>query len=445
MDNRRPDRTETIGGPQVVSGTNRQFQLIGLHSSKDLDMDEQSRRTFLLAAGSGAASPMLEGLSLAAGAGHDELDDFIEGERRALAIPGLAACIVKAGQVVWSRGYGWADIAKRVPMDPLVTVQNIGSISKTVVATAVMQLWEKGKFQLDDDVNLQLPIAVRSPFHPDAPITYRQLLIHRSGIADSHAYGSSYACGDPSLTLDAWIKAYFTPGARYYHKNDNFHPWKPGEQRDYSNIGFGLLGYLVERVSGVPFTQYTMTHIFEPLGMKQTGWRLSEIDRALHAVPYAQTADSDPPGEELESYRKFGLLAGEAVRDPVSGNHRPLCLYSFPNYPDGSLRTSVSQLARLLLSYIGDGSCGGARILAADTVRLMLTPQAATSPEQGLCWATDMRDGNRHWGHNGSDPGIRTTMSFRPSDGIGAIVFVNRAGVDLSKLNSRLFQEAARM
>ena len=360
MDDRPPDRTETIGGSDVVSGTSRQCQLISLHSSKDLDMDEQSRRTFLLAAGSGAASPLLEGLSLAAGVGGNELDDFIEGERRAGSIPGLAACIVKAGQVVWSRGYGWADIAKRVPMDPVLTVQNIGSISKTVVATAVMQLWEKGKFQLDDDVNEQLPFAVRSPSHPDTPITYRLLLTHRSGIADSLAYSSSYACGDPSLTLDSWINGYLTPGGHYYHKSDNFRPWKPGDKRDYSNLGFGLLGYLVERVSGIPFAQYTKTHIFVPLGMKRTGWHLSEIDRAQHAVPYAPVADGDNPDEELESYRKFGLLGGEPVRDPVSGTHRPLCLYSFPNYPDGSLRTSVSQLARLLLSYIGDGSCGDA-------------------------------------------------------------------------------------
>ena len=123
-------------------------------------------------------------------------------ERRAQRIPGLAACIVKSGRVAWSKGYGWANIAKRVPMDPDRTVQNIGSISKTVVATAVMQLWEKGKFQLDDDVNERLPFAVRSPSHPDTPITYRLLLTHRSGIADSLAYRSSYACGDPSLPLE---------------------------------------------------------------------------------------------------------------------------------------------------------------------------------------------------------------------------------------------------
>jgi CubicO group peptidase (beta-lactamase class C family) len=385
---------------------------------------------------------LLGGASLRTEVRKDGLDDFIEAERRALRIPGLAACIVKSGRVIWSKGYGWANIAKRVPMDPDLTVQNIGSISKTVVATAVMQLWEKGRFQLDDDVNERLPFAVRSPSHPETPITYRLLLTHRSGIADSFAYRSSYACGDPSLPLEAWLKAYFTPVGRYYEKAANFHPWKPGEKHDYSNVGFGLLGYLVERVSGESLPHYTRKNIFEPLGMKRTGWLLSEIDVAAHAVPYGPAADRDPPDEELETYRRFGLLAGEAERDPASGDHRPLCLYGFPNYPDGSLRTGVNELARFLLAYVNDGAYGGARVLAADTVRLMLTPQAATSPQQGLCWATELRDGRRHWGHNGGDPGIRTTMSFRPSDGVGAIVFVNRAGANLSKINGRLFQEA---
>jgi CubicO group peptidase (beta-lactamase class C family) len=405
---------------------------------------KHTRRAFL-ATGRRALPMLLGAASLRAGVRSDGLDDFIEGERRALRIPGLAACIVKAGRVVWSKGYGWANIGKRLPMDPDRTLQNIGSVSKTVVATAVMQLWEKGKFQLDDDVNERLPFAVRSPSHPETSVTYRLLLTHRSGIADSPAYASSYACGDPTLALESWLKAYFTPGGRYYDKQHNFHPWKPGEKHSYSNVGFGLLGYLVERISGESLPRYTKKNIFEPLGMKRTGWFLSEIDVDAHAVPYAPAAKGDTPDEEMEAYRKFGLLAGEAERDPSSGEHRPLCLYSFPNYPDGSLRTSVNQLARLLLAYANDGALGDARVLSADTVRLMLTPQAATSPQQGLCWATDLREGKRHWGHNGQDPGIRTLMSFRPSDGVGAIVFVNRAGADLSRINERLFEESTRI
>jgi CubicO group peptidase (beta-lactamase class C family) len=396
-----------------------------------------TRRAFLAAAGC-ASAPLFLG---AAAAPDDDLDDFIEAERHARRIPGLTACIVKSGKVAWSKGYGWANIAKRVPMDPDRTLQNIGSISKTVTATAVMQLWEKGKFQLDDDINERLPFPVRIPSHPDVPITYRLLLTHRSGIADSPAYGTSYACGDPKSSLEAWLKDYFTPSGRHHDPKANFHPWKPGSKDAYSNVGFGLLGYLVERISGVPFADYTRKNIFGPLGMDRTGWLLSEIDVAAHAIPYIPTTDA----AEVETARKYGLLAGDPERDPGSGDHQPLCLYSFPNYPDGSLRTSANQLARFLLAYANDGALGDARILAPDTIRLMLTPQAATSPGQGLCWATEHREGHRHWGHNGSDPGIETNMSFRPADGIGTILFANRADMDLSAIDRRLFAKAAQL
>ena len=93
---------------------------------------------------------------------------------------------------------------------------------------------------------------------------------------------------------------------------------------------------------------------------------------------------------------------------------------------------------------INQGVYGGARILEADTVRLMLTRQNATTPHQGLCWATEPHEGQPHWFHDGADPGIRTSMSFRPSDGVGVVVFINRTGVELKKLNNRLFRESAR-
>ena len=149
--------------------------------------------------------------------------------------------------------------------------------------------------------------------------------------------------------------------------------------------------------------------------------------------------------EDVEACKKFGLLGGDVEGDASKGSYQPLCLYSFPNYPDGALRTSVNELARFLIVYINQGVCGGVRILEADTVRLILTPQHATQASQGLCWVTSLREGQPYWLHNGSDPGIRTNMSFRPADGVGAIVFTNRSGIELNKFNDRLFQEADRV
>lgn len=108
---------------------------------------------------------------------------------------------------------------------------------------AVLQLFEHGKIELDDDVSQHLPF-------PDVPITVRQLLTHTAGIEDGDAYNASHACGDPAVSLADWIRAYLQPGGRFYSAEQNFLPTGPGEAHTYSNLGFGLLGYLVEVVSG---------------------------------------------------------------------------------------------------------------------------------------------------------------------------------------------------
>ena len=119
-----------------------------------------------------------------------ELDDFIIQEMSVRHLMGLAACIIKGGQVAWAKGYGWANLAKKQPFSP-DTLMNIASVSKTVTATAVMQLWEDGRVGLDNDINAYLPFKVRNPRHPDDKITVRQLLTHTSSIGDSPVYGQS--------------------------------------------------------------------------------------------------------------------------------------------------------------------------------------------------------------------------------------------------------------
>jgi CubicO group peptidase (beta-lactamase class C family) len=99
------------------------------------------------------------------------LDAFIQAKMERSHIPGLAAAVIKRREVVWSKGYGWADIDRRVEMTP-DTLQNIGSISKTFVGTAVMQLKEKGALRLDDEVDKYLDFSVRNPNHPDSPIPF---------------------------------------------------------------------------------------------------------------------------------------------------------------------------------------------------------------------------------------------------------------------------------
>jgi CubicO group peptidase (beta-lactamase class C family) len=376
------------------------------------------------------------------------LDEFILEKMKAGNAPGLAACIVKKDRLVWSRGFGWADIENKVPMTDK-TIQNIGSISKTITATAVMQLWEKGKFKLDDDVNEYLPFRVRNPHFPDEPITVRELLTHKSSIKDGPAYEKSYACGDPTISLKDWIKGYLVPGGKYYSEEGNFHTWKPGTveipkgPRAYSNVGFGLLGYLVEVISGKDFAQYCQKNIFTPVGMKNTGWYLADVNVANHAIPY--TFISEPfKLAEGRTFESFLPRYGKDTPSPKTGEHFAHCLYSFPNYPDGLIRTSVRELSQFLRAYINDGVYKNKRILKKETVRTMLSSEHFG---RGLCWyESKLKSGDAAWGHGGGDPGIATLMLFRPQDGVGVVIFSNcdNPGKSYGEILERLFEEAAK-
>ena len=368
-----------------------------------------------------------------------ELDEFILEKMKENPFPGLSACIVKGNKLVWSQGYGWADVEREIPMTA-DTIQNIGSISKTITATAVMQLWEKNRFKLDDDVNKYLSFKVRNPRFPDEPITFRQLLTHRSSITDGPAYGESYACGDPAISLKDWIKEYFTPQGKYYDAEKNFHVWKPGigvvpkGPRAYTNVGFGLLGYLVEVISDMDFAQYCREHIFYPLGMKNTGWHIRDIDIANHAVLYSKITDN---------FKSFLPKYDKDKQPSNKGELYPHCLYSFYNYPDGLVRTSVTELSQFIRAYINGGAYQGAQILQSATIQTMLSDKHYG---RGLCWVESRsEDGEIAWGHTGGDPGVVTFSRFWPESEKGVVVFINGGpGKVFREIMGRLMEEAAK-
>ena len=198
------------------------------------------------------------------------IDSFIIAQATRYHIPGIAVGVVKGDKLHWSKAYGWADIERRKPMST-DGLMNIASISKTITATAAMRLWEKNLIELDADINSYLPIVVRNPNFPDVAITVGQILSHTSSIKDGSNYRLGYQCGDPEKSLSEWIEGYFTPDGAFYDAIENFHNQRPDSIYQYSNVAFGLLGYLVEKVSGMPFHQYVRKNIFEPLDMNQTG------------------------------------------------------------------------------------------------------------------------------------------------------------------------------
>ncbi len=349
-----------------------------------------------------------------------DLDAWILDTLQDARAPGLSVGVIRGGEVVFQKGYGFADLEAEAPVTS-DTIFMLASVSKTVMVTALMQLWEQGLFQLDDDINGYLPFMVENPAWPDSPITFRMLLTHTSSIRDRWpVWDDLYFPGDSPIGLGEFLEGYLVEGGKDYVAEQNFAAYSPGAQYQYCNIGAALAGYLIESITEIPFDQYCDEHIFQPLGMTRTAWHLADLPEDEVALPYTWSA--------AEGYTTPGH-------------------YGYPDYPDGQLRSTVPDLARFLLSYQGGGEYGGVRILAEATVEEILRDQVPEVIEaQGLIWYWSDWYDDVYIGHSGSDTGVATDMFFRASDRTAVILLANGDWDDdytLYDIEHRLYEEAA--
>lgn len=215
-----------------------------------------------------------------------------------LYLAAISAGIVKGDRLVWSSAYGLADVEAKRPATP-ETLFPVGSVSKTITGVALLHLWESGRFNLDDDINRYLPFAVRNPRFPDRPVTFRMLLTHTSGLNDYAEDGIArktlnalYGKQDSTLPLEEVLKGFLAPGGIYFN-DANWCDWAPGDQCAYSNVAFALIELLVERLSGESFTDYCREHLYAPLEMTRSTWRLADVAPEEFAFQYMP----DPSGD----------------------------------------------------------------------------------------------------------------------------------------------------
>lgn len=373
--------------------------------SVDVNVNAGSLVDFLIAAGPAETGGSLGPVKLTATVSRPPIDTVIAQRMEEGGIMGLGAAIIVDRKVVWMKGYGFADKEGGVPFTP-DTAMNIGSISKMFTGVAMMRAVQEGKLSLDEDVNSYLPFKLSNPHRPNEKITLRHLATHTSGIADRPSvYMDTYHYGGRvPEPLGEFLKSYLVPGGSTYSK-DNFLDVKPGTNREYSNIAAGLAGYIVEIATGKKLSEYAREQIFVPLRMENTGWSLAEIPPARHSKLYVA---------------QNGLTI-------------PIPHYELTTYPDGGVRTSVSDLSKLFIALLADGVYEGTRILEKRWVDEMLRFQYTESskPENvslqeinsGLFWATK-QDVTRI-GHNGTDPGVRTEMLSNLTKDVGVILFMN--------------------
>lgn len=334
-----------------------------------------------------------------------EMDEYIEGEMAGSGIPGLAIVVTVDEQVVWSAAFGWADVETRRPMTT-DTPMRVGSISKTAVALTVMRLVERGDLTLDDRVDELLPgVVFDDPNGEMVPVRVQHLLNHSAGLRDDDLpeLASVYPEECELSPLD------ILAGRRYpLHST-------PGQTFSYSNVGYGLLGAIIEQVTGERFESVVQTQILDPLAMVHSSFRLTSALQGELAVGYTGT-DS---GLEAEPYYCYSLR------------------------PAGTLHASAGDLARLVMMLANEGTLGGRRILSAETVGAMRDTQV---DGYGLgIRAYDLAGGYRVFGHAGGSEGFNSLAWFDPGSRTGVVSVVNCYGVDCINANLRVLEAAFRV
>jgi CubicO group peptidase (beta-lactamase class C family) len=307
-------------------------------------------------------------------------DAFFPKQMKALQIPGLAFAFVQGGEVIYAQGYGYADLETEAPVDADSNVMRIGSVSKLFVATAVMQLVEQGRLDLQADVNHYLTAFTLADTFPE-PTTLAQLLTHTAGFEDP-PYTSNTDPGQVQ-PLGAFLAANMPPRTH-----------RPGEVYAYSNYGYALAALVVEEVSGTPFDRYVDQNIFQPLGMTQSSYLLA------------------PP---LPENLATGYQVQEGVQVP-----QPMDYDS--DYPGGSIVSTAEDISHFIVAHLGDGCYQGACILQPATLAEMHQAQAAT-PYEGQSatfgFVEAINDQVRLIGHSGAIRGFASNLNLLPEHDMG--------------------------
>ena len=318
------------------------------------------------------------------------LDGLMPTALRTAHTPGAVVAIVKDGQVLFEKGYGVADEKTNKPVDPARTLFRPGSTSKLFTWTAVMQLVEQGKLDLDADVNKYLDFQV--PPLDGQPITLRQIMTHRAGFEERIKDLVAFDVGDPVLRD---VLAGNMP-VRIY---------KAGTTSAYSNYATGLAGHIVELVSGMPFNDYIEKNVFAPLDMKHSSFR-QPLPDALKADIATGYEESGKPGKGFE-----------VVNIP----------------PAGSLSSTGEDMAHFMIAHLADGQYGSARILKPETAHAMHTTITRPFPDlngMALGFYQDNINGHPVIAHGGDLNYFHSDLWLFLDDHVGVFISVNALGKD---------------
>ncbi|HTZ54117.1 MAG TPA: serine hydrolase domain-containing protein [Candidatus Acidoferrum sp.] len=321
-------------------------------------------------------------------------------------IAGAVLVVVKDGKIIFQHGYGYADLKKRTPVIPDQTMFRPGSTSKLFTWTAVMQQVQAGKIDLDADVNTYLDFKINEPL---GKITMRNLMTHTPGWED--------VARD---TLVAKVSDLY-PLRDYLIKRQPPQIYKPGTTIAYSNYGAALAGYIVQRVSGIPYDDYIATHIFKPLGMRHSTF-------------------VEPLPANLAPFMAQGYKQ--------ASSDKPVPFELVVPMPAGAASSTGVDMAHFMLAYLNGGVYDGFALLKPSTIAQMWTRQI--EPGQGtdlngfdLGFYQESRNGQEVVSHAGDLVGFHSDLHLMPKDHVGIFMSFNSIGKAgaVETVRTQLFRE----
>jgi len=321
------------------------------------------------------------------------IDGIMEKDMDRLHLPGAVLSIVKDGRILLAKGYGSANLEKGSPVDPETSLFRIASTSKLFTWTAVMQLVEQGKIDLDADVNAYLKSFKVPDTYPGQPVTMRHLMTHTAGFEEG---GVGY-----QITVDPAELPGSISETLVKHRLARVRP--PGEMASYSNYGATLAGFIVEEVSGISYEEYIKRNLFDPLDMN-----------------YATV--QEPLPEALEPYKAIGYTVNEDGFTPGKPT------YEAGFRPAGSGSVSAVDMAHFMIAHLQNGRYEDKRILQEDTAKLMHSPAFQFDkrmPGVNLGFYEKRFNGLNLIAHGGSDPYFNTELYLAPAEQVGLFVSYN--------------------
>jgi len=340
---------------------------------------------------------------------YGRLEEFILNRMRESRLPGLSIGLIKNGELVYSRGFGFRDIERGLPATP-GTIYGIGSITKSFTALAILKLAEEGRLSLQDQVEKYVPLRLRAL---NEPVLVHHLLTHSSGIP---ALGYAEAFINGVLNLDSsWLPLSAPNDVLTFMSHAS--EWavaKPGERFFYLNEGYVILGEIIRKVSGMPYDEYVTRHILKPLGMGRTYFKADDVNKDPDvAAPYIV----DEEGRHLVSRFPFGITS------------------------DGGLLSNVIDMSRYVAMLINRGELNGVRVISREYLELAerkyIDVPWRVIGDEGYGYGLVVSDnfmGERLISHGGNVLVYTAYMAYMPARGVGVVVMANAQGYPLANV-----------